>query len=80
MPILVHTNEDNRECADAQTDSMADIKSYNTEKRNKSKKISTYEIEQRNMGQREEQYLAAKAEYTAAIRREKINSGKNFVI
>ena len=49
MPILAHTN-DNRECAEAQTDSMADIKSYNPEKRNKSKKISTYEIEQRNTG------------------------------
>jgi len=31
-------------------------------------------------GDRKEQYLAAKAEYTAAIRREKVNYGKNFVI
>ena len=80
MPILVHTNEDNRECAEAQTDSTADIKSYNPEKKIKAKRYQRTKLNSEIRGQREEEYLAAKAEYTAAIRREKINSGKNFVI
>jgi hypothetical protein len=47
MPILTHTNGDNRESAAAQTNSTVDNKSYNPEKRNKrKKKIPMYEDEQ----------------------------------
>jgi hypothetical protein len=38
MPILAHTNGDNRKSAVAQTDSIVDNKSYNPEKRSKRKK------------------------------------------
>jgi len=52
MPILAHTNGDNRESAAAQTNSMVDIKPYNPEKgsKRKKKKIPTYEGERRNTG------------------------------
>ena len=43
MPILAHTNRDNRESAAAQTNAMVDIRPYNPEKGIKSKKkIPTY--------------------------------------
>jgi hypothetical protein len=38
MPILAHANGDNREGAAAQTDSLVDFTTHNTEKRSKLKK------------------------------------------
>jgi hypothetical protein len=48
MPIIAHTNGNNRESAAAQTDSMVDNKSYNPDKRSKrkKKKMPTKEGEQ----------------------------------
>jgi len=47
MPIVTHTNGDNRESAAAQTKSIVDIRPYNPEKgsKRKKKKIPTYEVE-----------------------------------
>ena len=42
--------------------------------------IPTHESEQRNMGQRKEQYLAAKQSTLRPSGGRKVNPGKNFLI
>jgi hypothetical protein len=80
MPILAHTKGDNRESAETQTDSLADVKSYNPEKRSKrkKKKIQTYEREQRNTGAAQRAIPGRKSRVHCGYQAEKSKSWKEF--
>jgi hypothetical protein len=74
LQVLAHANGVSRESPAAQTNSLVDYTTENTDKKvNAEGEIATKE-NNRIREQRKGQYLVSKSEYAAAIRREKSKS------